>query len=292
MVMEVLMSKIMIVTDSTANIPANVLDGLPIKVIPLQLIWGQSVLADGLDITPTEFYQRLATDSVLPTTSQATPEEFKKEYKHLLDENYDILSIHISSKLSGTLDSAFQAKSAFPGSPIELVDSLSTSMAMGFQVLAAARVAAQGGSLLECKAVAEKARQQTGVYFALETLEYLKRGGRIGSASAFLGSVLNLKPILAMRDGVIEPVEKVRTFSRTVARLLDLVEAKFENEPGPVRLCAIHGNSPEAAQQLLDLAVTRFSDLLVSESMISDISPVIGAHAGPGALGLAYMVGM
>ena len=286
------MSKIMIVTDSTANIPANVLDGLPIKVIPLQLIWGQSVLADGMDITPAEFYQRLETDPILPTTSQATPEEFKQEYKQLLDESCDILSIHISSKLSGTLDSAFQAKSAFPGSHIELVDSLSTSMAMGFQVLAAARVAAQGGSLSECKAVAEKAKQQTGVSFALETLEYLKRGGRIGSASAFLGSVLNLKPILAMRDGVIEPVEKVRTFSRTVARLLDLVEAKFENESGPVRLCAIHGNSPEAAQQLLDLAVTRFSDLLVSESMISDISPVIGAHAGPGALGLAYMVGM
>jgi DegV family protein with EDD domain len=286
------MSKVMVVTDSTANIPLNILNGNPIKVIPLQLIWGEKILADGIDISPTEFYQQLKTTTIMPTTSQATPEVFKQKYKQLLEEGYDILSVHISSKLSGTLDSAFQAKQSFPGSRIELVDTLSTSMAMGFQVLAAARVAAQGGSLKDCKVVAERAKQQTGVYFALETLEFLKRGGRIGSAAAFLGTVLSLKPILELRDGVIEPVDKVRTFSKTVARLLDLVEGKLETESGPVRLCVIHGNSPEAAQQLLDLAIARFSNLLVSESLISDISPVIGAHAGPGALGLAYMVGM
>jgi DegV family protein with EDD domain len=140
--------------------------------------------------------------------------------------------------------------------------------------------------------VAERAKEKTGVYFALETLEYLKRGGRIGNAAAFLGTILNLKPILMLRDGVIEPVEKVRTFSKTLSRLLDLVESKLENETGPIRLCVIHGNAPEAAQQLLDLAVARFSNSVIPEAIISDISPVIGAHAGPGALGLAFMAGM
>ena len=286
------MSKVMVVTDSTANIPQELLDGNPIRVLPLQLIWGDEILRDGIDISPTEFYKRLQSTTVMPTTSQATPEEFKNAYRELIEKGYEILSIHISSKLSGTLDSATQAKKAFPGPRIELVDSQSTSMAMGFQVLAAARVAEMGGSLHDCKAVAQKASQQTGVYFALNTLEFLQRGGRIGGAAAFLGTVLNLKPLLELRDGRIEAVERVRTFSKTLDRLLDLVEAKLDHEQGPVRLCAIHGNSPAEARQLLDAAVTRFSSSLVTEAVISDISPVIGAHTGPGALGLAYMVGM
>lgn len=286
------MSKVMIVTDSTANIPPNAIDGNPVQIIPLQLIWGDKIYRDGVDISPTEFYQKLKNAKVLPTTSQTTPEEFKQVYMQLLDEDYDILSIHLSAKLSGTLDSAIQAKKAFPGKQIELVDSESTSMAMGFQALAAARMAATGGSLHDCKVVAEKAKKQTGVYFALNTLEFLQRGGRIGGAAAFLGTVLNLKPLLELRDGEIEAVDKVRTFSKTLDRLLDLVSAKLENEPGPVRLCAIHGDSLNEANQLLARAIARFDSSLVTEALISDVSPVIGTHAGPGALGLAFMIGM
>lgn len=286
------MSKVMVVTDSTANIPENILKKYPIQVIPLHLIWGNKLYKDGIDISPDEFYQKIRTAEVMPTTSQSTPEEFKQLYQRLLDEDYDILSIHISSRLSGTLDSASQAQHAFPGKKIELLDSASASMAMGFQVEAAARLAALGGSVQDCLAVAERAKNQTGVYFAVETLEYLKRGGRIGNAAAFLGTLLNLKPLLMLRDGVIEPVEKVRTFSKTLARLLDMVEARLQEESGPIHLCAIHGDAPEAAQQLLDLAVARFGDKNITETIISDISPVIGTHAGPGALGLAYMYGL
>jgi DegV family protein with EDD domain len=228
----------------------------------------------------------------MPTTSQTTPEEFKQSYAELIEKGYDILSIHISSKLSGTLDSAEQAKRAFPSAKIELVDSLSTSMAMGFQVMAAARAAQNGGSLQECKAIAEKAINQTGVYFAVNTLEYLKRGGRIGGAAAFLGTALKLKPLLELRDGKIEAVERVRTLSKTLDRILDLVAVKLDHGQEPVRLCAIHGNSYPEAEQLLEKAIKRFSSSLVSEAVISDISPVIGTHAGPGALGLAWMVGM
>lgn len=286
------MAKVMVVTDSTANISPELLSGNPIRVLPLQLIWDHKILRDGIDISPVEFYTKLVKAEVMPTTSQTTPEEFKLAYAELIDKGYDILSIHISSKLSGTLDSATQAKHDFPKAHIELVDSLSTSMAMGFQVMAAARAAANGSSLKECVAIAEKAKAQTGVFFAVNTLEYLKRGGRIGGAAAFLGTALKLKPILELRDGQIEAVERVRTLSKTLDRLLDLVELKLGSEPGPVRLCAVHGNSPVEAEQLLEKAVKRFSSTLVSEAVIADISPVIGTHAGPGALGLAWMNGM
>lgn len=286
------MSKVMVVTDSTSNIPAEILDSSPIRVLPLQVIWGDQILRDGVDIQPNEFYTRLKDAKVLPTTSQTTPEEFKQTYAQLIEEGYEILSVHISSKLSGTMDSAIQAKRAFPTAKIELVDSLSTSMAMGFHVLAAARVAAAGGTLHDCKAVAEKAKEQTGVYFTLNTLEFLQRGGRIGGAAAFLGTVLNLKPILSLEEGQIEAVERVRTLNKSIDRLLDLVESKLDHEPGPVRLCAIHGNSFEEANMLLNKAIKRFSHSLVRETLISDISPVLGTHTGPGALGLAYMVGM
>lgn len=286
------MSKVMVVTDSTSNLTPALLDGNPIRVLPLQLIWGHRIFRDGIDISPKDFYIDLEKATVMPTTSQTTPEEFKRVYAELIERGYDILSIHISSKLSGTLDSATQAKRAFPGARIELVDSLSTSMAMGFQVMAAARLAANGGSLQECMAVAEKAKGQTGVYFAVNTLEYLKRGGRIGGAAAFLGTALKLKPLLELRDGQIEAVERVRTLSKTLDRLLDLVEIKLNQAESPVRLCAIHGNSLPEAEQLLEKAVTRFSSSMVAESLIADISPVIGTHAGPGALGLAWMAGM
>ena len=282
----------MVVTDSTANIPTELLNGHSIRVLPLQVIWNGEIFQDGIDIQPQQFYERLAIDKNMPSTSQATPEEFKKTYAQLLDEGYDILSIHISSKLSGTMDSALQAKRALKSNAIELVDSLSTSMAMGFQVMSALRMAQMGATLEECKTVALDAIKHSGVYFAVNTLEFLHRGGRIGGAAAFLGNMLNLKPLLELRDGKIEAVEKVRTLSKTIDRLLDLVEAKLDQEKGPVRLCSIHANTPSDAEELLNRAVKRIPSSRVSDAVISTISPVLGTHTGPGALGLAYMAGM
>lgn len=286
------MNKVMIVTDSTANIPNELLNGHPIASVPLQVIWGNEILRDGIDIQATEFYNRLATEKVMPSTSQVTPEEFKKLYSKLIDEGYDILSMHISGKLSGTLDSAIQAKKYFPEERIQLVDTQSTSMAMGFQILSAAHMAESGATLSECKVVAEKARQNTGVYFVLSTLEFLHRGGRIGGAQAFMGTMLNLKPILELRDGRIEAVERVRTLSKAIDRLLDLVETKIAKETGPIRLCAVHANAPDEGKALLDKAVKRFPTSLVSDAVLSTVSPVLGTHAGPGALGIAYMHSM
>lgn len=286
------MSKVMIVTDSTANIPPELLDGNPIVSVPLQVIWGNEILRDGIDIQAKEFYERLMVDKVMPSTSQVTPEEFKTMYGRLIEEGYDILSLHISGKLSGTLDSAIQAKKAFPGARIELVDSLSTSMAMGFQVLSAARMAGIGATLEECKTVAEKAKNNTGVYFVLNTLEFLHRGGRIGGAQAFLGTMLNMKPILELRDGRIEAIERVRTIGKATERLLDLVEARVSREQEPVRLCVVHANAEKEGKALLERAVKRFPKSLVTDAVLSTVSPVLGTHAGPGALGVAFMHSM
>lgn len=286
------MSKVMVVTDSTVNLPPELQNGHPIVTVPLQVIWGNEVLRDGIDIQPKEFFERLSTAKVMPSTSQVTPEDFKKMYAKLLDEGYDIISMHISGKLSGTLDSAIQAKRDFPEDRIKLVDTLSTSMAMGFQVLSVARMAEIGATLEECVAVAEKAKQNTGVYFVLNTLEFLHRGGRIGGAQAFLGTMLDMKPILELRDGRIEAVERVRTLSKATTHLLDLAEEKISKEHGPIRLCVIQANAEEEGKKLLEAATKRFPTSLVADAAMSVVGPVLGTHTGPGALGLTFMYNM
>lgn len=286
------MSKVMVVTDSTANIPQSLMNGSEIEFVPLQVIWGQSTYRDGIDIHPAEFYERLPKDPNNPSTSQVTPEDFKNLFARLLDQGYEILSLHISSKLSGTIDSAYQAKRAFPGAPIAIVDSLSTSMALGFQALAASRVANLGATLEECRVVAERAVRHSGVLFTVSTLEYLRRGGRIGNAAAFLGTMLNLKPVLQLKDGVIEPVEKVRTLSKAIERMLDLAEKQIGHSSAPIHLAALQAGTIQEGENLLAKALKRFSPSVVSDAIVTDISPVIGTHVGPGALGIAYLAGM
>lgn len=285
------MSKVALVTDSTAYIPAELIKSFDIRVVPLQLIWGETTFRDNVDITPAEFYERLPSVKAHPSTSQPSPAAFKDIYSQLLDEGYQILSVHISSRLSGTMDSATQAKQMLPGAPIEIVDSLCTSMGMGFPVLSAARAAAQGASLADCKTIAEQSCKNSGILFAVDTLEFLRRGGRIGGAQAFLGTALNLKPILEVRDGRIEAVERVRTMNKAIDRLLELVTERIGGRR-PVSLAALHAAAPEAADTLLARARAMFALSDVNEAVVSPVSPVIGVHAGPGTLGIAFMAGM
>jgi DegV family protein with EDD domain len=285
------MSKVAIITDSTAYIPDSMLNGLSIHTVPLQVIFGEQVYEDGITIHPEEFYTRLQMNKVNPSTSQATPASFKKLYLHLLDEGFDILNIVISSKLSGTLDSAQQAMREFPGAPIELVDSLSTSMALGFQVLTVAKAAAKGATLHECKALAEMASEKTGALFTVSTLEYLHRGGRIGGASAFLGTALDLKPILELREGKIEPIDRVRTLSKAIDQLVDLFVERADG-CGNLQIACVHAKAHEEAANLLEKVSARFPEGKITTKMISEVSPVIGTHTGPGTLGIAYMLGM
>ncbi|MCX6064622.1 MAG: DegV family protein [Chloroflexi bacterium] len=283
------MKKVAILTDSTAYLPQNFVDQHEISSVPLVVIWEQETFEDNVTITPTEFYSRLKTAKIMPSTSQPSVGKMQSVMTSLLTQGYDVMGIFISSKLSGTVQSAMQARDLLPkGSQVEIFDSESTTIAMGFQVLAAARAAADGASLSECRAVAEKARQQSGVYFMVDTLEFLYRGGRIGGAQRFLGTALNLKPILFMQQGKIEALERVRTKGKALDRLIELVAEKCDGGT-PVRLASAHANSPVEAQALLDKAGELLSPI---ESITCELSPVVGTHVGPGTLALAYMTGM
>jgi len=282
------MSKVVVITDTTTALPQDLLDRNQIWVGPQLLIWGQQTYQDQIDIQPKEFYERLSTARDLPTTSQVTPSKFHEMFKTAVDQGDHVLAILISHKLSGTMQSAIQAKEMLPGARIELVDSETTAMAMGFVVLAAARAAESGASLAECKAVAEKAIRHVGVLFMVDTLKYLHMGGRIGGAARFLGSALNLKPILELRDGRIEPLERVRSHRKASDRLLELVSERIGNQR-PVRLASMHANAESEALQLLERARASLGSI---ENINAQLSPVVGAHTGPGTLAMAYMCGM
>ena len=284
------MSKVAVITDSTAYLPDALLNAYSITVTPQILIWGEETFRDGVDIMPDDFYKRLETAKVMPTTSQVAIVDMKAAYEKLLESGYDVLGIFISAKLSGTMQSATQGREMLPKAVdrISIVDSNSTAMAMGFQVLAAARAAQDGANLAECKKLAEKAREHTGVYFVVDTLEFLRRGGRIGGAQALLGSALNIKPILELRDGRIESVEKVRTKSKAMERMIELVALHVASRT-PVRLATLHANAEAAARAALKIAALQLQPI---ETVFASVSPAIGTHAGPGTVGLAFMAGM
>lgn len=286
------MAKVAVVTDSTFNFNPELSRYYPVYSIPLHIIWGDTTYLDGVNITPDEFYVKLKASKVNPSTSQPSPADFLPIYKKLLDEGYDILSVHISSKLSGTVASAVQAKALLPGARITVVDSLSASLAMGWHVMSAARLALQGATLEECASEAERAQSHSGVFFLVNTLEYLHRGGRIGGAAAFMGTVLNLKPILELREGRIEAAEKVRTQAKAIDRMLDLFEKAVGSRGAPIRIATLHADTPDEAATLLQRARERFGISDVSETIVGRISPVLGVHTGPGALGLTFMAGM
>ena len=280
------MAKLAFVTDSTSYIPDELRRRHEIQVIPQVLVWGGETLLDGVDIMPTAFYERLKTADVMPTTSQATIGAFKELFEPHVRAGRPVLAILVSQKLSGTIQSAQSAKDMFSGARIEIVNSESAAMAMGFQVLAAARAAEAGKSFDEALAVAKDAKNHTGVVLVVDTLEFLHRGGRIGGAARLLGTALNLKPILELQDGVIEAVERVRTRSKAQARLLDLLEERINGRPN-LRLAVLHAAAEREARQLLDVAAKRLSPM---ETVFSEVSPVVGAHVGPGTLGMCYSV--
>jgi DegV family protein with EDD domain len=282
------MPKVVVVTDSTAYIPPDLVKRHGLVVAPLAVIWDGKTLYDGVDITPAEFYARLRTSKTLPTTSQTTPEEFAKIFSPILAEGNAVLGVFISSKLSGTMDSATQAKNAMPAAPIELVDSLSSAMALGFIALAAARAAQAGAGPAEAAEAARRAIGRTNVLFVVDTLEFMHRGGRIGGAQRFLGTALNLKPVLTVRDGRVEALESVRTKGKATERMLKAIEQDI-GDRRPLRISPLHASAPEEARALMKTVQDRFRP---DECILSEVSPAIGTHVGPGTIGIAYCAGI
>jgi DegV family protein with EDD domain len=226
----------------------------------------------------------------MPTTSQVSVPNMHKAFSGLVEQGYDVLGIFLSSKLSGTMQSAIQGRDELSAGKekITLLDSLTTAMAMGFHVMAAAKAASQGASVNECKKIAEDAQKTSGVYFVVDTLEFLHRGGRIGGARRFLGSALNIKPILTVADGKVEAAGSVRTKAKAVNHLIELVHEQCKGKNN-VHLATLHANAEAEAKEILQKAG---QGLNVAESVLSEVSPAIGTHTGPATVGLAYLHSM
>ncbi|HNS50683.1 MAG TPA: DegV family protein [Anaerolineae bacterium] len=278
------MKRVLVVTDSTAGMDAGQVAEAGVKVIPLWVHFGESGYRDGVDLTSEQFYPMLARSKSLPTTSQPSAGEFLEFYKGLVGEAEAVVSIHISSTLSGTVASAQAARLMFSDLPVHVVDSRSTSMGLGLIVLAAARAAAAGHSAEEVAALAERLSAQMNIIFAVQTLEYLHKGGRIGGASAFLGSIIQIKPILHLQEGRIEALEKVRSWARAKDRLLEIVAARA-GSASSLHGAVVHANSPDEAESLRErlAALVKFDELYTS-----GLSPAIGTHTGPGTIGLGF----
>lgn len=278
--------KIAVVTDSTAYIPAQALGDLDIPIIPLWLIWGDERLRDGVDIDPPAFYRRLREAKTLPTTSQPSVGEFVDFYRRVAAESGadTIVGAYISSGISGTVASAEAAKVQVPELDITIIDSFFTSMGLGFIVLAAARVAAAGGSLEEVIAAAEGTRDRMNILFAVDTLEYLHRGGRIGGGKRFLGTALKIKPLLHLEDGRIEALAQVRTKRKAIAQMLDIVEERLGGRQ-MAEASILDADSPKEAEAVAEQVKERFG---ISTVYCAMVSPVIGTHVGPGTIGITF----
>lgn len=275
------MTKVRIVTDSTADLPQELVNKYNITVVPLKVFFGLQCFIDGVDLSAPEFYSRLVTSKDLPITSQPSPAEFETYYRPLVDEGVDIVSIHLSAALSGTLQSAQLAKTMLNYGGLEIIDSRAVSVVLGMLVLAAARAAEAGYSRTEVVALVQDIIAAHRVYFMVDTLEYLQRGGRIGKAKAFLGTILNVKPVCTIIDGVINPCEKVRGRNKAINRLVQLL-AEQCRDTGPLFCFMAHGNDP-GGMQFLEGVVREKLDC--REILSSQMGSVVGTHAGPGILG-------
>ncbi|NQU30073.1 MAG: DegV family protein [Anaerolineae bacterium] len=282
--------KVAVITDSTAYIPDDLVAKHNLTVLPLEVIWGEETFKDGIDIQPSEFYTRLQTAKVMPSTSQVTIPYMQEAFERLVAEDYDVLGIFISEKLSGTNNSAVQGRASMKSGQdrVHIFDSEITAMALGFQALTAARAAQDGASIEDCLAIAEKARANTGVYFAVDTLEFLHRGGRIGGAKRLMGTAMKVKPILSVQDGVVASIESVRTKRKAHLRVLEIIKEEIGDRT-PIHIATLEANAADDADALLNLA-TQEMDII--EVVRSQVSPVIGTHVGPGTVGLAYMAGL
>lgn len=280
--------KIAVVIDSTTTLPPGFLTGLEVRTAPAIIIWGGEELLDGVDIQPDEFFVRLAAAHEMPSTSQATPIMFQEIYAELLGKGYEILVVTISSELSGMYTSAVQAIEAFPDAKIEVVDSLTGTMTIGLSLKKVFKAIESGASLQECRQVLEHALANTGVLFTVDTLEYLHRGGRIGGATKFLGSALKLKPILEVVDGRFEGLEKIRTRSKALDRLVDLAIERIGDRQ-PVEIAALHADAQQVAEELIEKVNQRIGTALTA---VTSVSPGVGVHLGPGTVGLAFLAGV
>ena len=278
---------IKIVTDSTAGLPEAMVREHDIRIIPLYVHFGEEAFKEGIDISTEQFYERLRTAASLPTTSQPSIGEFHEVFKELTDAGHEVVALTISSKLSGTWNSAMGALEMLPGAPISVVDSLCTSLALRLLVEAAIHDVAGGATRQQVVAHLEQLKGQLHIMFVVDTLEYLAKGGRIGNAKAFMGTLIKIKPLLILENGVIEPCEQVRSKGKALARMLELIEQKLAGQGAQAHVAIAHGMALDEAMAFKQEVVARLG---CAEPSISEVSAAIGAHTGPGVVALAAYV--
>ncbi len=275
-----------IITDTTAGLSDQVAERYDISVIPQVIIFGSDAYLEGQEIDHATFMERLTTSEELPKTSAPPPELFAEVFQRVVPQGESILCIHPSSELSGTVRAATVATAGFPNADIRIIDTRVIGSPLATLVTLAARWAEQG---LDVEAIEQRIRgmiPRSRVYFLVDTLEYLAKGGRIGGAAALLGSVLRIKPILTIRDGRADQLEKARTHSRAVARLKELVLEQIPRD-GQGHLSVMHAAVPDQAQRL---AEDLCRELNIPSVPVMDVPPAIVTHAGPGVLAVAFFV--
>jgi DegV family protein with EDD domain len=283
------MSDVAIVTDSTAYLPPELIERHGVHVVPLYVVFDGDRPVPEVDITNyDEFFEELRRAERLPTTSQPSVGDFTSAYEPLLADGREVVSIHISGGLSGTPEAARQAKEALVrdgkgGDQVEVIDSTTAAGGLGFMVLAAAKAAAEGADAKQVAAAVAEARAELKMWFAIDTLEFLKRGGRIGAASAWIGSTLKVKPILTV-ENEMTPVERVRTSARAFERMLDYARQRADSGAGA--WSAQHINAPDQCAALVERGTEVFGH---APTIVSEIGPVLAAHTGPGLLGIGAL---
>lgn len=271
-----------IVTDSAADLPTEIADAKGIRVVPLTVRFGDDVYTSGVDLTTEEFWKKLPTADEPPATAAPSAGDFDKVYRELVEEGADgIVSIHLSSKLSATYQSATVAAGEFSDVPIEVVDTLGVSATTGLLSLHAAELAEGGSSAADIAASVEDLRKRTSLYGAIDTLEYLRRGGRIGGAQALLGTMLKVKPVVSIVDGIVEPVERVRTRPKSLEHLAGLVRKQADEID---RIVVLSGDAPD-----VDDFLSKIEGVVdVPQENLWALGPVVGTHSGPGVVGVVF----
>jgi DegV family protein with EDD domain len=275
---------IALITDSTCDIPESLIQQYDIVVIPQVVVWGQEVLRDRVDIAPEAFYRRLESDRIHPSTTLPSPADFEKVYEEAIAGGaQEILMVTVSSAMSGTYQLASQVGEGM-GVPVHVMDSKGPSMSLGWQVLAAARAREAGSAIEGMTAAAARVRQTLAQIVCLDTLEYLHRGGRIGSATKFLGSLLDLKPLVQInhQTGLVEPCRRERTRKKSIETLMERFFEKLDRSR-PMHVAVLHGNAAEEAQAIAGRVRRDYSPM---ELLVNITGPVLGINTGPRALAL------
>ncbi len=275
--------RIAVVTDSMADLPREMADELGVSIVPLTVIFGEEAFLDGVEMNAHDFFARLKTSSVMPSTSQPSPADFIQVYDDLLGKYDHIVSVHASHRLSGTYQSACIARDTLESRSIDVIDSKQVTMCEGFAVLEAARAAQRGASREEVCEAALRVAGCVRLLFTVDTLEFLERNGRIGKAASLLGTLLSIKPIIHLEDGEVAPRDKVLGARRLLPRVVELMNEAIGSRA--IRAAVLHTDAHEKAEEWRCEIEKAFK---CSELIVNEVGPVVGTHAGPGAVGVAW----